>query len=83
MPSKYIGSMDGQVTPWDGRAYASLGEVTQGVVTTVNLPHDAFHIVANIRAKTTDYIINHLDLLGDNGLPPTDVNDPEATLITT
>jgi hypothetical protein len=75
--------MDGQMTPWDGRCYASLGEVTQGVVTTVNFPDHAFRSVGNIRAKTSDYILNHLDLLGDYGMPPPDANDQEAGVTTT
>jgi len=57
LPSKYISTIDGQVTPWDGNSYAALGEITQGVVTTVTLPNTCFATVLNVRAKTTDYIL--------------------------
>jgi hypothetical protein len=80
--SRYTGSMDGRETPWDGNSYAYLGDVTQGVITTIELPATAFQSVANIRAKTSDYIITNLDRLGDKGLPHIAVDDAEATFIT-
>ncbi|MFN9983024.1 MAG: hypothetical protein ACK53Y_24070, partial [bacterium] len=45
LPSRYISSMDGQVTPWDGNSYAALGEITQGVVTTVGFLNTSFSTV--------------------------------------
>jgi hypothetical protein len=54
LPSCYTGSLDGQVTPWDGKSYAFLGEVIQGVVTTVAFPSTSFQTVLNVHAKTSD-----------------------------
>jgi hypothetical protein len=32
---KVYRSLDGQVTPWDGLTFAFLGEISQGMVTTM------------------------------------------------
>jgi len=48
IPSKYISTIDGQVTPWDGNSYAALGKITQGVVTTVTLPNTCFATILNV-----------------------------------
>jgi hypothetical protein len=74
--------MDGRETPWDGKTYAYLGDVTQGVITTLELPNTIFQSVANIRVKTSDYIVTNLDRLGNKGLPYIAADDPEATFIT-
>jgi hypothetical protein len=63
LSSRYTGSLDGNPTPWDGLSYAFLGKLTQGVVTTVELHNNAFRTVNNVRAKTYEYIVNHLTRL--------------------
>jgi hypothetical protein len=82
LPSRYTGSLDGRVTPWDSTSFAFLGEVVQGQITTVVLPDLAFRTF-NVRAKSVDYIVTHLNELGAHGLPPADANDPDATGLTT
>jgi hypothetical protein len=81
--SRYVGALDGQMSPWDGNTYAFLGEITQGVVTTVNFPNTSFNPVMNMRSKTSDYIVTHLDAIGDKGLPPATAKEPEAELVST
>ncbi len=75
--------MDGQTSPWDGNSYAFLGEITQGVVTTVNFPNNSFNPVMNIRSKSSDYIVTHLDLIGNKGLPAVLADEPDAELVST
>jgi hypothetical protein len=52
MPSKFVSSLDGWTMPWDGQSFAFLGEQSQGVVSTIELPNNAFRTVNNIRAWT-------------------------------
>jgi hypothetical protein len=52
-----MAAMDGQATPWDDKEYAFLGNVTQGVIVTVEFPANALQVVGNVRAKTSDYIL--------------------------
>jgi hypothetical protein len=75
--------LDGQTSPWDGNSYAFLGEITQGVVTTVNFPNNSFNPVMNIRSKSSDYIVTHLDLIGNKGLPAVLADEPDAELVST
>ncbi len=82
-PSCYAGSLDGQVTPWDGNCFAFLGEVTQGSVSTVDLPLNVFRTVGYVQAKTSDYIVTHLNEMGDYGLRPPIANDQDADTVTT
>jgi hypothetical protein len=83
IPSKYVGALDGRLSPWDGNSYAFLGEITQGVATTVNFPNTSFNPVMNVRSKTSDYIVTHLDALGNKGLPPTQADEPDTELVST
>jgi hypothetical protein len=83
MPSRFVGSLDGQATPWDGSNFAYLGELTQGVVTTINLPNTAFRTIANVHARTSDYIVTHLDELTEHGLHPPPAGDEDVNQITT
>jgi len=83
LPSRYIGSLDGSPTPWDGLSYAFLGELTQGVVTTVELHNNAFSAVNNVRAKTCEYIVDHLDEIEEVGLEPVLADKLESTRIST
>ncbi len=83
LPSKYVSALDGQPTPWDGQTFAFLGELVQGMVTTIELPAQAFQVVNHARAYTAEYILNHLDQLGDEGLvPPQDNNEEVASICT-
>jgi len=83
LPSRYAGSLDGSPTPWDMKSFAFLGEITQGFVSTIELPNMVFRTVANIRAKTSDYIVTHLDELETYGIPQAPAEEPDSTLITT
>jgi hypothetical protein len=74
LPSKYTSALDGTVSPWDGLTFAFLGDLIQGVATTVQLPTTMFHFLPNTRAKMVEYIITHLDELGPLGLPEIDPN---------
>jgi hypothetical protein len=81
-PSKYTSALDGLVTLWDGLSFMFVGDVTQGQATTILLPNKMFRLITT-RAKTTDYIVTHLDELADYGMPPSDANDPEANQVST
>jgi hypothetical protein len=83
LPSRYTSNLDGQVMPWDGLAFAFLGDIVQGQVTSVILPATAFRTVHNVRASNTDYIVAHLEDCGAFGLPQLQANDPESNLVTT
>jgi hypothetical protein len=83
LPSRFVSALDGTVTPWDGRGFASLGEVTGTTVTTVAFPDIAFRPVMNTRAKTSDYIVTHLDELGRKGLAPAAANDVDSSNVNT
>jgi hypothetical protein len=83
LPSRYIGSMDGQVTPWDGNSFAVLGEIIQGVITTVGFPNTSFSTVLNARAKTSDFILNNLATIGNKGYRSILMDEPEAEMVST
>jgi len=75
LPTRYVAAMDGCVTPWDSLCFAYLGEITEGQVIIVNLPDNAFCVVAHVRAKSYDYIVQHLKDLGACGLDPVITTD--------
>jgi hypothetical protein len=39
--------------------------------------------MANVRARTSDYIVMNLDEIGDHGLLPLDVDEPNSNIIST
>jgi hypothetical protein len=51
------------------------------MVTTVEIPATAFQAVMNVRAKMVDYIVTHLDELTARGLPPSDPDDKDMTIM--
>jgi len=53
------------------------------MITTVELPANVFRTVNNVRAKTCDYIISHLDQIKEVGLEPVLADEPTATRIST
>jgi len=63
MPSRFTSSLDGRKTLWDGKVFAFLRELTQGIATTVELPDNAFRLVVNTRTQTYEYIRDHPDEL--------------------
>jgi hypothetical protein len=67
MPSRYAGSLDGQTTPWDGNCFAFLGEMKQGYIASINFPSTAFWTVGNVLSHSSDYIVTHLDEVGNYG----------------
>jgi hypothetical protein len=83
LPSKFMSDLDGTLTPWDGKSFAFLGEVTQAMVTTVSFPNNVFHAVMNIRANSSDHIMTHLDDIGNKGLAPAQANDPDSSIVNT
>ena len=83
LPSKYIGALDGRITPWDGKVFAFVGDVSHNTATTVQLPDNAFRAFINVRVKTTDYMVTHLDELTDLGFPVVQGNDPESEVVST
>jgi len=83
MPSKYVRALDGKTSLWYGNSYSFLGKITQGVVTTVNFLNNSFNPMMNIRSKSSDYIVTHLDLIGNKGLPAVPADEPEAELVST
>jgi hypothetical protein len=64
--SRFVGALDGRITPWDNNSYALLGDVTQGITTTVCFPNNAFNVVANVTVFTEEYIQAHIQ--GLNGI---------------
>jgi hypothetical protein len=54
------------------------------MVTTIQLPATLFQTVHNVRVKTSDYMVAHLNEMTDYGLPPgRNEDDAESTLVTT
>jgi hypothetical protein len=83
LPSRFTSSLDGQVTQWDSCTFAFLGELVQGMVQNVILPSEAFRVGNNVRAKTTDYIVTHLDEITNAGLPPIQNDQEDDTVVST
>jgi hypothetical protein len=54
--SKFISSLDGRATPWDNSCYAFLGDVTQGIATTIIFPNMAFAPLAPIMIYSEGYL---------------------------
>lgn len=59
-PSKFVSALSGRAMPWDGKGYAFLGEVTQGVTTTVEVSKEAFQPILYVRVQKLGYIQDHL-----------------------
>jgi hypothetical protein len=69
LPSKFPSALDGTTSPWDGSIFAFLGDLVQGVITTIQLPALMFRFVPNTRTHAAEHIATHLDDLGPQGLP--------------
>jgi hypothetical protein len=41
-PSKFVSALTGDTTPWDGKAFAYLGDLIQGVISTITLSDNSF-----------------------------------------
>ncbi len=67
LPSRFPSSLTGTTTPWDGQLFAYLREVLQGMVTTIQLPATLFQTMHNVRVKTSDYMVTHLNEMTDYG----------------
>jgi hypothetical protein len=83
LPTKFMSSFTGTVTQWDGMGFAYLGEITQMYATTVQFPNTAFRAATNVRAKTADYIVTHLNEIVPQGFPPPADNDADSSLMNT
>ncbi len=80
---KFVGSIDGRSTPWDSKCFAFLGDLTQGIATSIESPEEAFCVVANLRVWTLKYFQEHLDEIGAGGMPFLQADEPTTALITT
>jgi len=69
LPSKFPSALDGTTLPWDGLIFAFLGDLVQGVITTIQLPALMFRFVPNTRTRSAEHIVTNLDDLGPQGLP--------------
>jgi len=58
-------------------------QVRQGVGTTVGFPNTSFSTVLNVRAKTSDYILNNLATIGNIGYRAILMDEPEAEMVRT
>jgi hypothetical protein len=84
LPARFTGALDGHTTPWDNNLYAFLGEVTQGMATTVVFPTTAFNEIEHIRARSAESILQSLDAInGTEGFPPVPPNDPTTVDVST
>jgi hypothetical protein len=79
LPSKFMSSFTGEVTPWDGGIFAFLGKVSQGMVTMVQLPTTIFCTVNNVQAKSSEYMVTNLAELTLQGLPLCQEDDEDAS----
>lgn len=84
LPACFTGALDGHITPWDNNLYAFLGEVTQGMATTVAFPTTAFNEIENVCIRSADYILQNLGAIhGTEGFPPVPPNDPLTEEVST
>jgi hypothetical protein len=85
LPSRFFGALDGTATPWDNQAFAFLGDVVRGHVTTINFPEDAFDTV-QVWVKMEVYMQNNQQELDEVPLfPPNllpDADDPDLIQVT-
>jgi hypothetical protein len=85
-PSRFVGALDGIITPWDNTSYAFLGDETQGIATSIIFPTNIFNVSPAINVYTTKHLMAHLPAL--NGLEvfaalPADANAGIALPVTT
>ena len=82
MPSRFVGALDGRVTPWDGNAFAFLGDVVQGLATTVIFPPNAFNVTGNVRVLSQEVILEAYqnDPVRQEPLPPVEADAPNGQL---
>jgi hypothetical protein len=76
LPSRFFGVLDGTATPRDNQAFAFLGDVVHGLVTTINFPKDAFDTV-QVWVKTETYMLNNQPELEAAPLFPPNLPDPD------
>jgi hypothetical protein len=84
-PNKFLGALDGTTTPCDDHGFGFFGEVVHGHNSVLFFPDNAFETVTTW-AKTSDYILQHLnDLQNDPAFPPDlpDPDDPNISEVTT
>jgi len=84
-PCRYLSSLDGTPTPWDTQSFAFIGDLVQNLISTIQFPDNAFEVI-QVRVRTADYMLQHLDELN---LHPVfvpvepDVEDPTTQVIRT
>ena len=85
LPSRFVGALDGRITPWDNNSYAFLGDVTQGIATTVCFPPNVFTVVNNVTVFTEDHIQTHIPNLNGIDVFPTQAgqNNANTTQVST
>jgi hypothetical protein len=82
MPSRFIGSLDGRVTPWDGMSFAFLGDVVHGLTTTVMFPQNAFNVTGSVRVLPLERILEAFqqDPTQQDPLRPVEADEAEGQL---
>jgi hypothetical protein len=82
MPSRFVSSLDGRVTPWDGSSFAFLGDVVHGLTTTIVFPPNAFNVTGNVRVLPRERLLEtyQQDPLQQDPLQPVMADEPEGQL---
>jgi hypothetical protein len=82
MPSRFVGSLDGKVTPWDGMSFAFLGDVVHGLATTVIFPQNAFNVTGNVRVLPLERILDAFqqDPMQQDPLHPVEPDEADGQL---
>jgi hypothetical protein len=77
-PCQYKGELDGTPSRWDNQSFAFVGDLVQGLVTTMHFPPDAFEERTAL-TRTTDFFLQNLDALQPI-LPVILANPADATI---
>jgi hypothetical protein len=83
LASKFVSALDDTTMPWDGLGFATLGDVTQAIATTINLPDTVFWPRMNARVKTLAHFEESLEELGAYGLAPPEADGDDIELVST
>jgi len=82
-PSKFVSSLNGDTTSWDVKSFAYLGDIIQGIISTITLPNNSFRTVNTVRVKTVEFMCTKLDLLTDYGFPANAADAADTSIVTT
>ena len=59
-PSRFVPAIMGPASPWDNASFAFLGDVTEGIMTSVYFPTDAFTLTPDTDVYSAQESFNHL-----------------------